>query len=167
MAEVIHQPSPERDRITLAAEQLQGLEVKVGWFAGNMYPAVGKRSEVPVAYVAAIQEFGYPEGGIPPRLGMRSTIDAKVNEWRELVRKGVAGIPSGKRTAAQVMEALGATVAGDFRKTIAEVESPPLSERTIYNRQHRKEPAPTTSVKPLSDQRILMQTLTHQVENNS
>ena len=62
-------PSPVRERITLAAKELDGKELKVGWFASSKY-----ENGTPAAYVAAIHEFGYPEGNIPPRLGMRGTI---------------------------------------------------------------------------------------------
>ena len=148
-------PSPVRERITLAAQELAGLQTKVGYFESNKYP-----DGTPVAYVAAIQEFGYAEGGIPPRPFFRPTIIRESNNWRALVAAGVRGIPTGKRTARQVMEALGSQAAGDTRKTISEITTPPLKQSTLDARQSRG----NSSTKPLVDTRVLLPTLTHVVE---
>lgn len=160
--EVKRVASPERERITLASKELADLQCKVGFFPSAQYA-----DGTPVAYVAAIQEFGYAEGGIPPRPFFRPTIDAQQQAWRDLVAKAVRGIPSGKRTAKQVMEALGSLAAGDIRKTIVTLESPPLAPSTIYARQHRKNPAPNSSVKPLVDTRVMYPAVQHVVETGA
>lgn len=155
MATTKHTPSPERARITLASKELAALALKVGWFQGSKYP-----DGTPVAYVAAIQEFGYAEGNIPPRPFFRPTIEAQQSNWRGLVERGVKGIPSGRRTANQVLEGLGLQAAGDVRAAIAQVTSPPLAESTKANRRSRG----NSSEKPLVDTRVMLPTLTHQVE---
>lgn len=157
MATTKHVPSPERARLTLAAKELQHLQCKVGFFEGSKYP-----DGTPVAYVAAIQEFGYASGGIPPRPFMRPTIAQEQANWRGLVERGVRGIPAGRRTAAQVMEGLGLQAAGDMRRAIAEVTTPALAPSTLAARKSRG----NSSQKPLVDTRIMLPSLTHQVEQS-
>ena len=54
--------------------------VQVGFLADARYPD-GK----PVAMIAAIQEYGAPSVGIPPRPFFRNMIAAKKGEWPDAV----------------------------------------------------------------------------------
>lgn len=155
MADVKHTPSPEAARFAVALKELNGLQTKVGWFESAKYP-----DGTPVAYVAAIQEFGYPEGGIPPRPFFRPTIEAKQAEWAAAVAVMAKRIAAGRMTAFQAIDALGGAAAGDVRKTISEVVAPELDKRTIAARKRRG----NNSEKPLVDTRILLPTLTHVTE---
>lgn len=151
MADVEHIPSPEAQRFQLAMKELNGLQTKVGWFEGNKYP-----DGTPVAYVASIQEFGYPAGGIPPRPFIRPTISAQQGAWTDATAKMVRRIGTGQMTARSVMETLGGLAAGDIRKAIAEVTAPPLDKRTLAARRSRG----NNSTKPLVDTRIMQPTVT-------
>ena len=157
MATTKHVPGPEGARFELAMKQLGGLQTKVGWFASSKYP-----DGTPVAYVAAIQEFGYAQGGIPPRPTIRPTIEAQQGAWRNIMGQAVRGIPKGTRTAFDCMELLGLQAAGDIRASIAALTSPALKPATLAARRRRG----NSSTKPLVDTRVLLPTLTHITEQS-
>lgn len=161
VAKVTRTPGPADARLRVAIAGLQGLTGKVGWFKSAHYP-----DGTPVAYVAVIQEYGYPDGGIPPRLGMRETAQAKRKEWAALVASGARSVLAGKSTGPQVMEALGLKAAGDMRKHIAEVQSPPLKDDTIKARRAQRSDKVTMGnlSKPLVFTGHLLATLTNTVE---
>jgi hypothetical protein len=109
---------------------MQSKQAAVGWFSTAKYPD----SNVPVAYVATIAEFGNPENGQPPRSFVRATQTGKQKGWAVLLAKGSASVMAGKHTAANMYELLGLQVAGDIRKTLATAEFAPLAEATIAAR---------------------------------
>lgn len=149
---VKHTPSPELANVKALVDGLQGAETRVGWFEGSKYA-----DGTSVAYVASIQEFGYPEGGIPPRLGLRSTISEKQGEWAKNMATGARRVLKGQMTPFQALDAVGLVAAGDMRAAISEVTSPPLKPSTLAARRRRG----NSNTKPLSDLRILQPTLNH------
>lgn len=141
---------------------LKGVVGKVGWFNTAKYP-----DGTPVAYVAAIQEFGYPEGNIPPRLGMRSTSTEKREEWGAVAGNASRSVLQGKMTAPAAMEIIGLKAAGDMRKHISEVTTPPLKVNTVKARLAGKDQGKVVSVtaaKPLVHTGHLYETLTNVTE---
>jgi len=136
------------------AKRLESSEAQVGFFESARYP-----DGTPVAYVAAIQEYGYPEGGIPPRSFMRSTIDERAKPWSKVVANGAKSVIQGNKEIADIMETIGLLASGDMRKKISKITQPPLKESTIKNRRRKG----NNSVKPLVDERILLPSLTHVV----
>lgn len=129
MPKVTRKAGPGEERLRVAVNELHGLTGKVGWFPSSHYP-----DGTPVAYVAAIQEHGYPAGGIPPRLGMRDTADANRVIWAGVAHKGAKAVLMGTTSAYAVMETLVLKASGDMRKHIAQVTSPPLKPATIADR---------------------------------
>lgn len=119
-----------RDVLAKRLAELQSKQAAVGWFSTAKYPD----SNVPVAYVATIAEFGNPENGQPPRSFVRATQTEKQKGWAVLLAKGSASVMAGKHTAANMYELLGLQVAGDIRKTLATAEFAPLAEATIAAR---------------------------------
>jgi hypothetical protein len=108
---------------------------QVGWFETAKYP---DEKATPVAYVAAIQEYGAPEVGIPARPTVRPTIDAKKDAWAKLMGDGVKAIIDGKAAATDVLESVGMQAAGDIRATIASVSAPALSPTTVMLRKWKR-----------------------------
>lgn len=162
MAQVKRVPGPAAAPLERALAGLKGFVGKVGWFNTAKYP-----DGTPVAYVAAVQEFGYPEGNIPPRLGMRSTSAEKRGEWGAVAGKASQAVLTGKSTGPQAMEVLGLKAAGDMRKHIAEVTTPPLKVNTVKARLAGKKQGKVVSVtvaKPLVDTGHMLATLTNVVE---
>lgn len=162
MVKVTRKPGPAAERLAVALKNLDGKIGKVGWFETAKYD-----DGTPVAYVASIHEFGYPEGGIPPRPFMRPTISEKRAEWRGIADKGARAVLRGTATSATVLEALGMKAAGDIAKTIASIQSPPLAEATVEARQRQYADRGTTGNlnKPLVDTALMVNSITSTVEN--
>jgi hypothetical protein len=97
--------------------------VKVGFLAGAIYP-----NGTPVALVAAIQEFGAPRAGIPPRPFFRNMIAAKSPEWGPAT---AALLIANDYDAAKTLKQVGEAVAGQLRQSIVDLVDPPLAPITI------------------------------------
>lgn len=168
-------------KLDLALKQLKGIETKVGWFPSARY-----ETGTPVAYVAAIQEFGH--GPIPPRPFFRPTVLNEQAAWREYAAQGAKAVLNGTISAVAVMDALGERAQEDVKQTINQITSPPLSPITLELRAMKhKNPAlkvggrivgeaaakvrqpgyqlaSGTPDKPLVDSKLLITTLTHTTE---
>ncbi len=157
-------PGPGKNKVENLIKQLGNKVGKVGWLDKSSYT-----NGTSVAYVAAIQEFGYPQDGsrIPPRPFMRPTIAAKQKEWRDLAYSGSKAILLGNETAHSVLDKIGAKAAGDIRVTISKIQSPVLAEATVKARASRKANKTVTAGlrKPLIDTGFMLGTLTHAVED--
>lgn len=107
-----------------------GSRLRVGFFESAQY-----EDGTPVAYVAAIHEFGAPGQGIPPRPFMRPAAEEHKAEWDEALASGARAAARGAIRPEQVLEALGAQAAGNVSEAIAAVQSPPLKPGTIRDKQ--------------------------------
>ena len=90
--------------LEVALNELSGKVAKVGWFEKSKYP---KPPNVPVAYVATIQEFGYSPKNIPPRPFMRPTLQKTGLEGGRLGDAGAKAFFKVIETAGPVMKGLG------------------------------------------------------------
>jgi len=162
-------------------DELDKFNAKVGWFESAKYP-----EGTPVAYVAAIQEYG--SGPIPPRPFMRPTMDKKQNEWKQVAGHAAKQILDGKMDAKQGMALLATTAEADIAETISKVSAPPLSPITLVARLFKKQGRKISggvigeiaarlhagekfdlsgiSTKPLNDTGRMVATLTHVVEDS-
>ena len=154
----------EAHQLQVALKNLDGKVGKVGWFEKSKY---ADKDATPVAYVAAIQEYGYPSKNIPARPFMRPTIADKQVEWASIVKQGSAQILKGNQTIGDVLELLGLKASADVKKTISQITTPPLAEATIAARLARKADKNTVGnlTKPLIDTGIMFNTLTNTVED--
>ena len=125
-------------RLSAAIANLEKKVAKVGWFEGARYEDTPGKKGLPVAQVAITQEMGSPSQRIPARPFMRPTIVNKKNEWAKIAENGSRAILNGKTTIGAVLEGLGQKAAGDIRKTISLVTTPPLAESTIKARLARR-----------------------------
>jgi hypothetical protein len=134
---------------------------KVGFFETSKY-----EDGTPVAYVAVIQEFGAPEQGIPPRSFMRSTVEAKQGDWKEIARRGANAMLEGNATGETVLEAIGLKAAGDIRRTISQITTPALAPATVAARRNARADKQTTGAltKPLVDSGTLINAVQSTVE---
>lgn len=133
---------------------------KVGVFETSKY-----EDGTPVAYVAAIQEFGDPSHSIPPRSFMRSTSEEKRGEWAATARNGAKAVVNGSVTGPQVLDLIGQQAAGDIRRTISKITTPALKPATIENRLRKRADKKTVGglTKPLVDTGILLNSITNTV----
>jgi len=150
------------ERVKLLRQQcklINSLDVRVGWMESARYED-GK----PVAGIAVVQEYGSEKQGIPSRSFMRSTQAERKVAWDTAMKKGFSAVMQGKRSVREVLDALGALAAGDVRKKITLIYTPPLAVSTLRSRARRAGPgAKIISVKPLNDSGYLLATLTHVV----
>ena len=135
--------------------------VQIGFLAGATYPD-GK----PVAMIAAIQEYGAPSRGIPPRPFFRNMIAAKSKEWgpamAELLKEN-------GYDAFRTLQQTGEAVAGQLRQSIVDTNDPPLAAATLRARGYTggaynpKNPA-TFGAKPLVDTGHMLNSVEYEVK---
>ncbi len=85
-----------------------------------------------IPMIAAIQEFGAPRAGIPPRPFFRTMINAKSGEWPAQV---AALLEHNDFDAAKSLGQIGESIAGELRESIIDMNAPALSEVTLMLRQ--------------------------------
>ena len=132
----------------LARSLRSGAAVKVGFLENATYPDGTK-----VAMVAAIQDFGAPSVGIPPRPFFRNMVAAKKDEWPRAVAQL---LKANNYDARKTLEQAGAAIAGQLRQSIIDTNDPPLSPRTIARKGSRK---------PLVDTGVLLNSIDYEVED--
>lgn len=159
-------PIEKQLEIALAKLENQTKVGKVGWFKNDKY-TTPEGKKIPVAYVAMIQEEGYAPRKIPPRPFLRPTAAEQKNTWQQLARTKAKGIASGEETGDTLLEAITQKAAGDFRKAITQLQSPPLKEATIKNRLRKRKNRTTVGLltKPLVDSGVMLNTLSGSVED--
>jgi len=155
--------SRKLERILKNMQELQTQTIKVGFFEDSTY-----EDGTPVAYVASIHEFGYPAGNIPSRSFMRTTAKEQSAEWADLAGQAVTAVADGRLSAKTVGERLGGKAAGDVKKTISKIRTPPLKKSTIKARKRRLAKGGKTTkkgiTKPLVDTGVLLAAVTFKVE---
>lgn len=130
-------------------EEFEGLVAQIGFPSGNNY-----EDGTPVAYVAAIQEFGAPGAGIPPRPFMQPTVRAKKDYWTKVLANEIPKVAMGKNTAFDALDLVGRVAAADIQETISKVYAPPLKPATIKRKG---------SAKPLIDTGYMLASVTNAV----
>ena len=151
--------------LSVALKELASKKVgKVGWFEKSRYP---DEDATQVAYVAAQNEYGNPNKNIPARPFMRPTIAAQENTWKKVAEQGARNILKGNQTSGDALEMLGLKAAGDIKKTISKILTPPLAQSTINARLARHSDKQTVGklTKPLIDTGLMFATLTNTVED--
>jgi hypothetical protein len=105
--------------------------VRVGVLEGATYP---DEENTPVAMVAAIQEFGAPNVGIPPRPFFRTTVEKHKGHWPEDLGKiAVATDYDIDRT----LGLMGTMIKEEIQDAIRETMEPALSPVTVMLRGMR------------------------------
>lgn len=150
------------DRVT---DDFKGKSAVFGWLESNKYP-----DGTEVAYVAAIQEYGAPEQGIPPRPFIGPTIQENQGEWLKITAQGITQVLQNKIKAEDVLRGVGLQAAGDIRKKISEIDSPALKEATIRARARKYadgKDITSSLTKPLIETGLMMDSCTNAVEGGS
>lgn len=99
--------------------------VKVGLPRGsNAYP-----DGTSVIAVGLVHEFGSPQKGIPERSYMRSTLNEKNRDIKELFKKISKKIIRGELTKEEALELVGLQLQTDIREKITDIDTPELKSR--------------------------------------
>lgn len=130
MAKVIYGKGIARMRKQM--ESLHKARLEVGYFDTARYP-----DGTPVAYIAAIHEFGYAGNNIPARPFMRPTIAKKKQEWVKYLQGGFKRVANGQMTVNAVLAQMGAAIAGQINESIVSVTEPPLKAATVAARKRK------------------------------
>ncbi len=139
-----------RDALDRIAKNLKrGGTVKVGFLEGATYP---DGTSVPL--VAAINEFGAPSRGQPPRPFFRRMIAEKSGEWPAAIE---ANLVATNYDTGRVLELTGAAIAGQLRQSIVDLVDPPLAASTIARKG---------SSKPLVDTGHMLASVEYEVESD-
>jgi hypothetical protein len=136
--------------------------LRVGFLENARYPD-GKS----VAMIAAIQDFGAPGAGIPPRPFFRNMVAAKKGEWPA----AIAGLlKANDYDAVKALGLAGEAIGGQLRQSIINTNSPALAASTLRKRgvatgtvYDPKKPE-TFRAKPLIDTGHMINSIGHEVK---
>ena len=120
------------EELLAKALNLADYETKVGWFE-NAKEENGQQT----AYVAAVQEYGFPAKNIPPRLGFRETAAKRKKSWRTFIEGAANEVLEGRMSGEEAMEALGLKARSDLLRRLKSNPGPPLKEATLAARRRK------------------------------
>lgn len=134
----------------LATKVAKGGKVRIGFLEGADYP-----DGTPVAMVAAIQNYGAPAAGIPPRPFFSNMVNRESGGW------GVKMANILKRNdydGEKSLALMGEGIAGQLRQYIVDTNDPPLAPETI-----RRKGGTPTAAKPLVDTGHMLASISSEV----
>lgn len=121
--------------------------LRVGFMEDAEYP-----DGTSVAMVAAIQNFGAPAVGIPPRPFFSNMVKAEAHNWGPLLANILF---NRKNDVQQSLELLGMGIQGQLRKSIDNTNEPPLAPATIAAKGFEK---------PLIHSGVMRQSVSYEVK---
>lgn len=152
----ITQDNSGSEALEKLADQIKKSKLEVGFFESAIYP-----DGTPVAYVAAIQEFGHPEGNIPSRPFFRNAI-SQHDGWKDLSNKAMLAVIEGRMELNQALNQMGLKMAADVKDSITDGSYEALKQSTLDARQSRKR-TQGVATKPLIDTAQMLQSVTYAV----
>lgn len=126
--------------------------LRVGFLEGATYP-----DGTPVALVAAVQNFGSPAQGIPPRPFFTNMIAEKKDRWGDQLANL---LKMNDWDAKKALYLMGAGIAVQLRDSINQMNSPPLAPETI-----RRKGGTPTAAKPLIDTGHMFQSVEYEIDD--
>lgn len=132
---------------TIGAKASKAKSVQVGFLENSTYP---DGTSVPM--VAAIQEFGAPKVGIPPRPYFRNMIAAKSKQWPKATAEL---LKDNDYDAAKTLGLVGEGVKGQLQQSIVDTNTPPNAPATIARKG---------AAKPLVDSGHMLNSIDYQVK---
>lgn len=104
--------------------------LRVGFLSKATYPG-----GTPVALIAAIQNWGAPAAGIPPRPFFSNMVHDKSPEWPRAIGNLLV---AHNYDAEKVMRLAGEAIVGQLRQSIVDTNEPPLAPSTIKRKGFSK-----------------------------
>ena len=111
----------------------KGALLRLGFLEG----ATHTRSDLPMAAIAAIQEFGAPAAGIPPRPFFRNMIAEYSGDWGEQL---AGQLKEKDYDAWEALFVMGLAMRGELQQSMTDLDNPPLSPITLMLRQMQMAP---------------------------
>lgn len=108
----------------------RGGEVRIGFLEGATYP---DGTSVPL--VAAVQNFGASEKGIPPRPFFSNMVKEKSPQWPAKLGKV---LKANDYNVDQSLAQMGEGIKGQLQQSIRDTNSPPLAPATIARKGFEK-----------------------------
>lgn len=132
----------------MAANLTKPGTLRVGFLENATYP-----DGTPVAMIAAIQDYGAPSVGIPPRPFFRNMIADKQSEWPKAIE---LALKANDYDAPRALDVVGNGIEGQLRASIIATNSPPLAQSTIDRKGFDK---------PLVDTGHMLNSVDHEVKS--
>lgn len=101
----------------------KGAVLKVGFLENATYP-----DGTPVAMVAAIQNFGAPAVGVPPRPFFSNMVADKNEGWGGAIEQNLV---AQDYDAGKTLALVGAGIKGQLQEAITDTNTPPLKPATV------------------------------------
>ena len=152
----ITQDNSGSEALEKLADQIKKSKLEVGFFESAIYP-----DGTPVAYVAAIQEFGNPAGNNPSRPFFRNAISQN-DGWKDLANKAMNAVIEGRMELNQALNQMGLVIGSNVQDSINDGSYEALKQSTLDARQSRKRTEGVAS-KPLIDTAQMLQSVTYAV----
>ena len=114
----------------LAKKVTNASTLKVGFLENATYP-----DGTSVALVAAVQNFGAPSRGIPPRPFFSNMVAQNGDQWGPMLGELL------QRTdmdAGKALALMGEEIKGELRESIIATNAPPLKPATVARKGHDK-----------------------------
>jgi len=110
---------------------LRGASVVAGLVAGQGGDKAHEESDLTIAEIGIVHEFGSRKAHIPERSWMRSTEAERRRVWFKLVEEGLGEMltPKGP-TIEQLLTPVGLIMESDLKRKITSLQTPPLAEST-------------------------------------
>lgn len=134
-------------------KEAQAKHVNVGFPGGQDHEG----TEMTVAQLARVHEFGAPSVGIPERPFMRQSLQNNRPKYLRLNRQNLRQMVAGDMSAEQALGQLGAMAQGDIQREIVNGEFAPLKPETIRRKG---------SSKPLIDSGQMRQSVTWELSDD-
>lgn len=147
-----------REIVTQAEEDARNSPyVKVGYLEDSERH---EGTDLTMAELASVHEFGTTDGTVPERSFVRSTFDESFEEWTEFTKRLNYLVARGRISTQQAMELLGEKIQKGIQKKIGDGDPawPELKAETIERKG---------SSKPLIDTGQMRQSVRYEVVNKS
>jgi hypothetical protein len=131
MAEIRGGDKLEKALAELTVKINNAATLKVGFLSGAKYP-----DGTPVAMIAAIQDYGAPRAGIPPRPFFRNMVREKSPEWSEAMARL---LKANDYDATKTLKLTGEAIKGQLQTAIRDFVGVPLKPATIKRKKFDKQ----------------------------
>lgn len=111
-------------------KRIKASQIKVG-LPKSTSAKMHKDSDLSIAAIGAIHEFGSSDGKIPERSFIRTTIQAKRKDIKKLFHTETKKVIAGTQSVDKMMGKIGVLTSGAIQKTIVDLTDPANAPSTV------------------------------------